>query len=87
MSLRVSHVWHRCLRMHAEQHRHHPWVFGQPELEPSEGLVLPVPPRPGSQLAEAGLERGDRIVAVDASWCMPIPRSSERCAVIRLASR
>ena len=24
-----------------------------------------MPPRPGSQLAEAGLERGDRIIAVD----------------------
>jgi membrane-associated protease RseP (regulator of RpoE activity) len=39
--------------------------WGQPELEPSDGLVLRVPPRPGSQLAEAGLERGDRIIAVD----------------------
>jgi hypothetical protein len=39
--------------------------WGQPELEPSEGLVLRVPPRPGSQLAQAGLERRDRIVAVD----------------------
>jgi len=39
--------------------------WGQPGLEPSEGFVLRVPPRPGSQLAEAGLERGDRIVAVD----------------------
>jgi PDZ domain len=39
--------------------------WGQPELEPSEGLVLRVPPRPGSQLAEAGLERGDRIMSVD----------------------
>ena len=39
--------------------------WGQPGLEPSEGLELRVPPRPGSQLAEAGLERGDRIIAVD----------------------
>jgi len=39
--------------------------WGQPGLEPSEGLELRVPARPGSQLAEAGLERGDRIVAVD----------------------
>ena len=38
---------------------------GRPELGPSEGLELRVPPRPGSQLAEAGLERGDRIMAVD----------------------
>jgi membrane-associated protease RseP (regulator of RpoE activity) len=39
--------------------------WGQPGLEPSEGLELRVPPRPESQLAEAGLERGDRIIAVD----------------------
>jgi membrane-associated protease RseP (regulator of RpoE activity) len=39
--------------------------WGRPGLEPSEGLELRVPPRPGSQLAEAGLERGDRIIAVD----------------------
>lgn len=39
--------------------------WGHPGLEPSEGLELRVQPRPGSQLAEAGLERGDRIVAVD----------------------
>jgi len=39
--------------------------WGQAGLGPSDGLVLRVPPRPGSQLAEAGLELGDRIVAVD----------------------
>jgi hypothetical protein len=39
--------------------------WGQPGLEPSEGLELHVPPRPGSQLADAGLVRGDRITAVD----------------------
>jgi membrane-associated protease RseP (regulator of RpoE activity) len=39
--------------------------WGQPELEPGEGLVLRMPPRPGSKLAEAGLERGDRIISVD----------------------
>lgn len=39
--------------------------WGQPGLEPSEGLELRAPPRPGSQLAEAGLERGDRIIVVD----------------------
>ena len=39
--------------------------WGQSELEPSEGLVLRMPPRPGSQLAEAGLERWDRIIPVD----------------------
>jgi len=39
--------------------------WGQPGLEPSDGLALRAAPRPGSQLAEAGLERGDRIIAVD----------------------
>ena len=39
--------------------------WGQPGLEPSEGLKLRIPPRPGSQLSEAGLERGDFVVAVD----------------------
>ncbi len=29
------------------------------------GLTLLSPPRPGSQLAEAGLEEGDRILSVD----------------------
>ena len=38
---------------------------GQSELEPGDGLELRVPPRPGSQLAEAGLKRGDRIISVD----------------------
>jgi len=33
-----------------------------------------VPPRPGSQLAEAGLERGDRIIAVDGE---PVHTNSE----------
>ena len=39
--------------------------WGQPELEPSDGLELRVSPRPGSQLAKAGLQRGDRIISVD----------------------
>jgi hypothetical protein len=39
--------------------------WGQPELEPGDGLELRIPPRPGSQLAKAGLERGDRIISVD----------------------
>ena len=39
--------------------------WGQPGLEPGDGLELRVPPRPGSQLAEAGLERGDRTISVD----------------------
>jgi hypothetical protein len=38
---------------------------GQSQLEPGDGLELRMPPRPGSQLAEAGLERGDRIISVD----------------------
>jgi PDZ domain len=47
--------------------------WGQPGLEPSEGLELFVPPRPGSQLAEAGLERGDRIIAVDGELVQTNP--------------
>ena len=39
--------------------------WGQPGLESGDGLDLRMPPRPGSQLAEAGLERGDRIISVD----------------------
>jgi hypothetical protein len=38
---------------------------GQSQIQPGEGLELRIPPRPGSQLAEAGLERGDRIISVD----------------------
>ena len=38
---------------------------GRPELEPSDGLELRVAPRPGSPLWEEGLERGDRIIAID----------------------
>ena len=40
-------------------------VWGRSGLAPEEGLELLVPPRPGSQLAEAGLQQGDRILAVD----------------------
>jgi hypothetical protein len=54
--------------------------WGQPGLEPSEGLELRVPPRPGSQLAKAGLKRGDRIIAVDGE---PVHTNSE----IQLALR
>lgn len=39
--------------------------WGRPGLEPSEGIELRIPPRRGSQLAEAGLREGDRIVAID----------------------
>ncbi|TMD25548.1 MAG: PDZ domain-containing protein [Chloroflexi bacterium] len=38
---------------------------GRPELEPSDGLELRVAPRPGSPLWQEGLERGDRIIAID----------------------
>jgi len=51
-----------CTRNSIDTIRGH---WGQPGLEPSEGLELRLPPRPGSQLAEAGLERGDRIIEVD----------------------
>lgn len=51
-----------CTRNSIDTIRAH---WGQPGLETSEELELRVPPRPGSQLAKAGLERGDRIIAVD----------------------
>lgn len=51
-----------CTRNSIDTIRGH---WGQPGLEPGEGLELRVPPRRGSQLAEAGLERGDRIISVD----------------------
>jgi len=51
-----------CTRNSIDTIRGH---WGQAELGPSDGLALRLPPRPGSQLAEAGLEQGDRIVAVD----------------------
>jgi C-terminal processing protease CtpA/Prc len=51
-----------CVRKSIETMRE---VWGRPGLAPENGWELLVPPRPGSQLAEAGLERGDRILAVD----------------------
>lgn len=39
------------------------WTGHEPDRE--RGLSLMTPPRPGSQLAEAGLVEGDQIVAVD----------------------
>jgi hypothetical protein len=51
-----------CTRNSIDTIREH---WGRPGLDPGEGLELRVPPRPGSQLAEAGLVRGDRIVSVD----------------------
>ncbi len=39
--------------------------WGRPGLEPSEGLELRIPPRPDSQLSEAGLDRGDLVLAID----------------------
>jgi C-terminal processing protease CtpA/Prc len=51
-----------CVRNSIETMRE---AWGRPGLAPEEGLELLVPPRPGSQLVEAGLDRGDRILAVD----------------------
>ena len=48
-------------------------VWGRPGLAAEEGLELLVPPRPGSQLAEAGLERGDRILGVDGDGVNTTP--------------
>jgi membrane-associated protease RseP (regulator of RpoE activity) len=51
-----------CVRRSIEVMRE---TWGRPGLAPEHGWKLFVPPRPGSQLAEAGLDRGDRILAVD----------------------
>ena len=51
-----------CTRNSIETIREH-WC--RPGVEPSEGLELRIPPRPGSQLSEAGLERGDLVLAID----------------------
>ena len=46
----------------------------------TEGLVLLGPPRPGSQLAEAGLREGDRVLAVDGD---PVGRNADAQAALR----
>ncbi len=51
-----------CTRNSIETIREH---WGRPGLVTSEGLELHIPPRPGSQLSEAGLERGDLLLAID----------------------
>lgn len=51
-----------CTRNSIETIREH---WGRPGLEPSEGLELRIPPRPGSQLSDAGLDLGDRVLAID----------------------
>lgn len=51
-----------CTRASIATIREH---WGRTGLEPSEGIALEIPPRPGSQLAAAGLTTGDRIVSVD----------------------
>ncbi len=59
-----------CVRNSIETMRE---VWGRPGLAPEVGLELLVPPRPGSQLAEAGLDRGDRILAVDGAVVQATP--------------
>jgi hypothetical protein len=51
-----------CTRNSIETIREH---WGRPGLEPSDGIELRIQPRPGSQLSEAGLDRGDRVLAID----------------------
>jgi hypothetical protein len=51
-----------CSRNSIETIREH---WSRPGLEPTEGIELRIPPRPGSQLSEAGLDRGDRVMAID----------------------
>ena len=54
--------------------------WGGEEPAVTEGLVLLGPPRPGSQLAEAGLDEGDRVLAVDSD---PVGRNADAQAVLR----
>lgn len=51
-----------CLRNSIETVRAQ---WDRPGFEASEGIELRIAPRPDSQLAEAGLREGDRIVAID----------------------
>jgi PDZ domain len=51
-----------CTRNSIETMREY---WGRPEVGPSEGLELRIPPRPGSQLSDAGLQQGDLVLAID----------------------
>lgn len=51
-----------CTRNSIETIREH---WGRPGLEPSDGIELRISPRPGSQLADASLESGDRVLTID----------------------
>lgn len=42
-------------------------AWGWPGLALDEGVELRSPPRPGSQLAAAGIHEGDRILSVDGT--------------------
>jgi len=50
------------------------------ELARTSGLILHSPPRPGSQLAEAGLEEGDLVLSVDGD---DVGRNAEGQAALR----
>ena len=54
------------------------WGGEEPAL--TDGLVLLGPPRPGSQLAEAGLDEDDRVLAVDGD---PVGRNADGQAALR----
>ena len=54
------------------------WGAEEPAL--TDGLVLLGPPRPGSQLAEAGLDEGDRVRALDGD---PVGRNADAQAALR----
>lgn len=54
--------------------------WGGAEPGPTEGLVLRGPPRPGSQLAEAGLDEGDRVLAIDGE---PVGQNADAQAALR----
>lgn len=54
--------------------------WGGEEPAPTEGLVLLGPPRPGSQLADAGLDEGDRVLAMDGD---SVGRNADAQAALR----
>ena len=55
-------------------------AWGWPGLPIDDGVELRSPPRPGSQLAAAGVHEGDRIVSVDGT---PVSSNGELQAALR----
>lgn len=55
-------------------------AWGWPDLPIGDGVELRSPPRPGSQLAAAGIHEGDRIMSVDGT---PVRSNPELQAALR----